>query len=357
MSELTLQCRHRFASSFEIDLDLALEVRFTALFGPSGSGKSSVLSMIAGLLRPDQGKILIAGHTLLDTAAGVCLPPEARRVGIVFQDSLLFPHLTVGDNLRYGQRRRSGARPSFDFGRVVEVLELSHLTKRSTENLSGGERQRVAIGRALLSGPEILLMDEPLASLDAALKARVLGYVERVVEEWQVPTLFVTHAQADVRRAADQVILLEKGRLIASGPPEETLSRPEPLGWADSAGPVNLLRISALETRDGVRMASIGEQELQLPPAMAGAASPSFVQFSPADVVLSREDVRDLSARNHLQGRVRQLRAVDRGLFAAIDVGEILWVILTPQAARELRLEVGSEVVCLLKTHSLSAVE
>jgi molybdate transport system ATP-binding protein len=225
MSTLQFKCRHRYQDGFQIEVDLEVDVRFTALFGPSGSGKTSILSMIAGLLRPQYGVIRVAGQTLLDTGAGLCLPPEARGVGVVFQDSLLFPHLTVDANLRYGARWRRAKRRSVELDRVVEVLEIERLLGRYPRNLSGGERQRVALGRALLSGPGLLLMDEPLASLDSALKGRVLAYLERVASEWDIPTLFVTHSRADVRRAADRVVLIERGRLHGCGPVGEILTR------------------------------------------------------------------------------------------------------------------------------------
>ena len=205
---LNFACRHRYPSGFDIDLTFEVDRRFTALFGPSGSGKTSILSMIAGFLRPNAGTIRVSGRTLADTAADVWLPPEQRCVGIVCQDSLLFPHLTVEGNLRYGLRHRRRPRRAIEFSRVAEVLEIGPLLGRSAQSLSGGERQRVALGRAPLSSPEILLMDEPLASLDAPLRVKILTYLERVVAEWNLPTLYVTHAQAEVRRAAEWVVII-----------------------------------------------------------------------------------------------------------------------------------------------------
>ena len=353
MPLLSFRCEHRFPGGFQFQAAFDLDHRFTALFGPSGSGKTSILNMIAGFLRPQNGTIRLAGRILLDTAQGRSLPPEKRRVGMVFQDSLLFPHLTVEGNLRYGEHRRRRELRKLEFARVVDVLEIGCLLKRFPQNLSGGERQRVALGRALLSGAEMLLMDEPLASLDATLKDRVLAYLERVVAEWDIPTLFVTHAQAEVRRAAGWVIVLENGRLIGSGTPEEALSRPEPLGWRNSAGPVNLLRLERVESHDGRLTAHIGDQLLTLPPWEGPGDLPSFVEFSPTDVVLSREDVSGLTARNHLRGCVRKLIPLRHAVFAAIDIGQILWAQVTPQAAAELGLQPGASVTCFLKAHSL----
>ncbi len=356
MSVLSFRCRHAYPAGFHLEAGFDVDHPFTALFGPSGSGKTSILNMIAGLLRPQQGTIRLGDRVLLDTARGLSLPPEKRHVGVVFQDSLLFPHLAVEGNLRYGQRRRDKRGRMLSFARVVEVLEIGPILPRFPRNLSGGERQRVALGRALLSGPELLLMDEPLASLDSALRDRVLTYLERAVAEWNIPTLFVTHAQAEVRRAAQWVVLLEKGRLVGAGTPEDALSQPGPLAWTDSAGPVNLLRLENVESREGSCTARIGNQVLQLPPCGKDSALPSFVQFSPTDVVLARQEVAGLSVRNHLRGKVCRLIPTPRALFVAVDIGRIIWAEVTPQAAAELELQLGAEVVCLVKAHGLVAI-
>ncbi len=355
MALLEFQCDHQYPSGFRFALAFTLCRRFTALFGPSGCGKTSILSVIAGFLRPQQGRVVVGERTLLDTPRGICLRPERRHVGFVFQDGLLFPHLTVEGNLRYGQRHRRSRRV-VDFHRVVEVLEIGHLLKRKPRHLSGGEQQRVALGRALLSGPELLLMDEPLAALDMPLKMRILDYLQRAVAEWSVPTLFVTHEQAMVRRAAEWVVVVREGQLVAAGPPDEALGRPETLAWANAAGPVNLLRVGEVESRDGQMVARLGTQRLVLP--LQAAAGPiRFVQFAPADVILSRHDVSGLSARNHLQGRVERIVDLGEAVFVAVDVGQVLWAEVTPQAAAELELQPGCEVTCLVKAHRLSVIE
>ena len=275
---------------------------------------------------------------------------------MVFQDHLLFPHLTVAANLRYGQRRPNHRHRSIQLPRVAEVLEIGGLLNRYPNKLSGGERQRVALGRALLSGPELLLMDEPLASLDAPLKARVLAYLERIVVEWKIPTLFVTHGQAEVRRLADWVVVVEQGRVVATGTPDDALSRPEPLGWKNSIGPVNLLRLEQVELCGNHATGRVGSQLLYFPLEAPPSSSPLFVQFSPTDVTLSRHDVPGLSTRNHLRGRVCQLVPVDQGVFVAVDIGQIIWAEVTPEAAAELDLQPGREVTCLLKAHSLRTI-
>jgi molybdate transport system ATP-binding protein len=213
VSLLEFSCRLTYPSGFCLDAAFDTDAQVTALVGPSGSGKTSILSLLAGLRRPDQGLIRLDGRVLCDTAAGVNLLPEARRVGYVFQDHLLFPHLSVRRNLLYGWRRRPREARPLDPGRVFRVLELDELLDRLPHTLSGGQRQRVALGRALLCGPQVLLLDEPLASVDDALKDRVLDYVENVLREWQVPTLYVTHNAAEVQRLARRVVRLEGGKV------------------------------------------------------------------------------------------------------------------------------------------------
>jgi molybdate transport system ATP-binding protein len=224
MPLLEFSCQLRYPSGFRVEPTFVTEAPVTALFGPSGSGKTSILSMIAGLRRPDAGLIRVGERPLFDSRAGVNLPPEKRRVGYVFQDHLLFPHLDVRGNLLYGWRRRGRDARAVDFDKVVRMLELSDLLGRLPHALSGGQRQRVALGRGLLCGPDLLLLDEPLSSLDEGLKQRVLDYIRRVLEEWRVPTLYVTHNPAEVGKIAGWVVRIEQGRVTATGAPEDVLT-------------------------------------------------------------------------------------------------------------------------------------
>jgi molybdate transport system ATP-binding protein len=209
MGRLGFRCAHRYPAGFRLDAEFELEDGVTALVGPSGSGKSTILSMIAGILRPDAGLIRLGDRVLLDTTRGIHLPPEKRGVAVVFQDHLLFPHLSVEGNLRFGLKRRPPR--TIDFHRVLDVLELHGMLHRSPGTLSGGERQRVALGRALLRGPELLLMDEPLAALDAKLKEQILAYLAQSFAEWRIPTLFVSHDAADTRAIASRRIVINAG--------------------------------------------------------------------------------------------------------------------------------------------------
>ncbi|MFD0935979.1 molybdenum ABC transporter ATP-binding protein, partial [Methylobacterium trifolii] len=212
-------------SGFSLDVAFTAGGGLTALFGRSGSGKTTVIDLIAGLARPDRGRIVVGGETLLDSARGLRLPVHRRRVGVVFQDARLLPHLSVRRNLGYG-RYFSGARhDAAEFEAVTGMLVLGHLLDRQAAGLSGGERQRVAIGRALLAKPRLLLMDEPLAALDEARKAEILPYIERLRDEAGVPIVYVSHAVAEVARLANTVVVLEHGRVAAAGPAEAILRR------------------------------------------------------------------------------------------------------------------------------------
>ena len=222
MSHLSFACRHRFPDGFELDVAFECDRRVTSLFGHSGSGKSSILSILAGLFKADYARIQLGDRLIADTGQKLFTRPEHRRIGFVFQDHLLFPHMTVDANLNYGAGRASGG-TDISYDRVVEVLELRDLLGRRPGSLSGGQRQRVALGRALLSRPELLLMDEPLAALDEELKSRILDYLQRVIEEWHIPTLFVSHGQTEVRRLAEWVYVVHAGHITGQGRPSEAL--------------------------------------------------------------------------------------------------------------------------------------
>ena len=213
----------RLAARFET------EARVTALFGPSGAGKTTIINMIAGLVAPDRGRIMYHGKLLFDAAGKVNLPPYRRRFGYVFQDGRLFPHLTVRGNLEYGRRMYRLKRDPGELERIVAMLDIAHLADRRPGKLSGGERQRVAIGRALLMRPQLLLLDEPLASLDAARKAEIMPYLERLRDEAQVPMIYVTHQAEDARRLASMVVRVEAGRVAAVGGLELLAANPQQL--------------------------------------------------------------------------------------------------------------------------------
>lgn len=208
MSVLRFDCRFRYASGFALDLAFVADRGVTALVGPSGSGKTTVLNLIAGLLAPADGVIALADAVLFDSPTGVNLPPDRRGIGYIFQDYQLFPHMSVAQNLSYGQRRAKRGGANFDH--VVETLELGELLRRAPASLSGGQKQRVAVGRALLCSPRLLLLDEPLNALDAELRQNIAKYLARVIAEFQIPGLLVSHDKESVAALADEVVTLAR---------------------------------------------------------------------------------------------------------------------------------------------------
>jgi molybdate transport system ATP-binding protein len=304
---LSVALRHRF-EGFALDAAFEAPPGVTVLFGRSGSGKTTIVNAVAGLLRPAAGRIAVDGATLLYTARGVFLPPHRRRVGYVFQEGRLFPHLTVRRNLLYGRWFAPKDAPRADFGRIVEMLGIGPLLDRRPGALSGGEKQRVAIGRALLSSPRLILADEPLAALDEARKAEILPYFERLRDEAAAPILYVSHAAAEVARLATTVVALEAGRVARIGPAAEVLSDPAvtPLG-ARAAGAVIEARVAAHHA-DGLTELEAGGARLFLPRAAQAPGSVVRVRVPAHDVMLSLSRPEGLSALNVIPARIEAVR-------------------------------------------------
>jgi molybdate transport system ATP-binding protein len=326
----------------------------TVVMGPSGAGKTSLLEAVAGLRPRARGRITLGARVLLDSAAGVALAPEARRVGYVPQDAGLFPHLSALDNVRFGARGRAGRVES-----AVRMLELEPLLARRPASLSGGEKQRVALARALAAEPDALLFDEPLAALDVGLRERVLPYLLRVRDEWRVPLLYVTHNVGEALALQGEVLLLEAGRVAAQGAALELLGTP---GLAREAqdGLENLLpgRVSGHDEAGGVTRVEIaGGQRLSAPlDARHAVGSGVTLAVRADDVLLAAEAPRALSARNVLPARVLSRRRVGPDVLVrcALDGGGLPWLVrVTPAAAADLGLEDGQAVFVAVKSHSL----
>jgi molybdate transport system ATP-binding protein len=250
---LEVDIEHRLGA-FELDIHFCSGRGLTALFGRSGAGKTSVVNAIAGLVRPNRGRIVVDGVVLVDTERGIRAPAHRRRVGYVFQESRLFPHLTVRQNLLFGRWFARGFAPAAPLDDVVDLLGIGALLDRRPGQLSGGEKQRVAIGRALLAGPRLLLMDEPLASLDARRKDEILPYIERLRDQTSVPIVYVSHAVAEVTRLASTIVLISDGRVRAVGPVQEVMGRAElyPMAGRFEAGAVLAVRVAAHDARWGL---------------------------------------------------------------------------------------------------------
>lgn len=326
----------------------------TALFGPSGAGKSLTLAAIAGALRPQAGRIAIGGEVLFDRSSGVNLPMKRRAVGWAFQDGRLFPHLDVEANLRYGLGRAKGRPHRVDFDQVVEVLDIARLLHRRPRDLSGGERQRVGVGRALLSQPRLLLMDEPLSALDAARKAEILPFLEGL-KSFDLPILYVTHSLAEVLRLADRLVLLDGGAVRTEGALPDLLGRADiPLlsDRADVAAALDTV-VRSHDAARGLTHLTAAGIELLTPmlDRPAGAAVRAVVLAR--DVLLAVEEPRGLSARNHLPAHIEALTPrADGSVLARLSVGDggVLLSAVTRDAVDALGLAIGRQVWAVLKS-------
>ncbi|MGG5817400.1 molybdenum ABC transporter ATP-binding protein [Falsiroseomonas sp. HW251] len=350
---LEVALRHRFGpDGFALDVGFAVPAAgVTALFGPSGCGKTTVLSAVAGLLRPQSGRIAVGSTALLDTARGLDLPAERRRCAVVFQDARLFPHLSVATNLRYGLRRapRDAEGPGFE--EVVALLGLDHLLARRPAGLSGGERQRVALGRALLARPRLLLMDEPLASLDAARRGEVLPFLARLRDVARLPILLVTHALEEVDALADTLVLMERGRALAVGAVEELAARTDlPLAWRRDAG-VLVTCVVAEPRGELIRLVFDGG-ELLTSHRPGPPGTRLRLRLRARDVSVATEAPRGVSIRNILPATLAAIApgGEPQEVFLRLLVGPTpILARVTREAVAELGLREGQAIFALIK--------
>ena len=342
---------------FQLQVDFAVPAGLTVLFGRSGSGKTSVINAVAGLLRPDQGQITLAGETVFDSARALNLPTHRRQLGYIFQDARLFPHLSVQQNLHYGRWMRR-ADPKLH-AHVIEMLGLGALLARRPAQLSGGEKSRVAIGRALLSGPRILLADEPLAALDEERKSEILPYFERLRDEFNIPILYVTHSPAEVARLATTVVALENGRSVAVGTATDILGDPTitPLG-ARSAGAVVQAVITA-QHADGLTEISANGVVLFVPRVPGQRGQKLRVRVAAHDVILASTPPTGLSALNIVAGSVVDIRVgAGPGALLALDTqaGRLL-ARVTRRSMAAMGLQVGSRAYAVIKPGAMAPEE
>ncbi|MCH7957593.1 MAG: molybdenum ABC transporter ATP-binding protein [Proteobacteria bacterium] len=348
---LTVDVGRRFGD-FRLDVRFTAEGGLTALFGRSGAGKTSLINLLAGLERPERGRISVGGHVLFDADAGIDVAPERRRLGYVFQEGRLFPHMSVRGNLTYGRRLSPPDGHGQDFDHVVDLLDLRRLLARRPRTLSGGEKQRVAIGRALLANPRLLLMDEPLASVDAARKDEILSFIERLRDEVKLPIVYVSHAMDDIIRLADTMVILSDGAVVAAGAVEDLMSRIDlrPHTGRYEAGAVLAVTVAGQDLTFGLTELAFGANRLVVPRLDLPAGTALRVRIRARDVSLCLTPPVGISVLNIFKGRIVEIET-GAGPMADVrlDIGAPLIARVTRRSLHEMALEPGKTVHALIK--------
>ncbi|MBI4220249.1 MAG: molybdenum ABC transporter ATP-binding protein [Chloroflexi bacterium] len=347
------------SGDFVLDVHAECGPGITAIFGPSGSGKTTTLNCIAGLVTPDSGEVELAGRTLYSSRSRVNLPPERRRIGYVFQEGALFPHLTVGQNIRFGYDRTPRPERRLDPDHLVELLGLGPMLDRLPQSLSGGERQRVGIARALATSPQCLLLDEPLAALDVRLGGIVLAYLRRVRRELRIPMIYVSHHVSTVLALADHALLFSDGRVIKSGRPAQVVLDAVSAAATEFGFLDNVLDGRVLDPGDDLRpgRVKVGDAELVTQALAMPQNATVEIYIGAAEIILAGARPERLSARNIVEARITQVeRSRGRALVTA-DIGVPLLVQVTQAALEELRIREGGSVFLVFKSTSIGVVE
>jgi molybdate transport system ATP-binding protein len=355
---LTAHIRHHFRG-FRLEMEFSINrPGLTALFGPSGSGKSTCINLISGLLKPESGYIEINGKSVFDSASGLNLPARCRRVGYVFQDARLFPHLSVTRNLDFGARRSPDPPSQAERSHIIEMLGIGHLLERRPAGLSGGERQRVALGRALLMKPRLLLLDEPLAALDQARKEEVLPHLERLRDEARIPIVLVSHALDDVARLADDIVVVNEGRSIAAGPVDEILSRLDLLPLTGQSESMSVIVADVLrhDMQGGLTELGFNGGRLWVARIDSDPGTQVRLRIAARDVILALQPPSHISATNMIHGQVAEILS-GPGPYCDIRLicgGSILLARITRRSAERLGLVKGSEAIAVIKAVSVN---
>ncbi|MGH7772348.1 MAG: molybdenum ABC transporter ATP-binding protein [Candidatus Binatia bacterium] len=343
--------------SFAVDIDVSFESRVTSIFGPSGAGKTSLLDAIAGLRAMSSGEIEIGGRLLYSSSREIDLSPQERSIGYVPQEGALFPHLSVRKNVLFGAKRKAGFNNAsgISLEHVTAVLEIGNLLDQPVVHLSGGEWQRVALARAILSRPQLLLLDEPLASLDIGLKERIIPYLRRVRDEFAIPMIYVTHNPTEVLSLADWVIVIREGRLVTQGIPGEVLMSGRVLSYLDEEQVENVFNVHLLDSdpkagRSRVRLDS--GKELFIP-YTGGTTNMSLqIRIRGDDILVAKKQPEEISAGNVLRGMIVGIETINGQSILRVDAGAIFCVRLTTSAVERLNLLEGQEIFLVIKTRS-----
>ena len=356
---LAVRVQKRFVGEgrdFQLDVSFRVPPGISILFGSSGAGKTTLLDCIAGLVTPDSGRIATGGSVLFESDQRTNVPVQRRKIGYVFQDLALFPHLTAGSNVEYGITGRSLSERRRRSDQMLESFRIAHVRQQKPGQISGGERQRVALARALVTDPCVLLLDEPLTALDAPTKSKIIDDLRAWNAAHPIPILYVTHSRDEVFALGERVLVLENGKMIVQGTPHEVMSAPRQETVAQLAGFENILAaavIAAHEDRGTMTCRIVGSKvELETPLVRAEAGSPLRVGIRAGDILLATVEPRGLSARNVIPGKLHSLEQRDVIVVARVDCGIEMEVHLTLAARDSLQLQAGREVWLVVKTHS-----
>ena len=336
--------------NFELDVAGRFSSGITAVFGPSGAGKSTLLACLAGMTTPDSGYFRLDGETLFASDEGVRRAPHSIRSVMVFQDGMLFPHMTVRENVEYGYRLTAPERRVIDPDELCDFLGINGMMDRYPSTLSGGERQRVALARGVATSPRLLLLDEPVASLDTRLRNEVVTYLKRVHDRYEIPMIYVSHSLSDVMALAPEALVLERGRVKSFGPVVDLVAEMASLTRVDR-GDIDNLYVGTVQASGAI---SVGDVDLVARSDGYLAGDRVTVSISASDIMLSLERPGSISARNILPGTVRRVEIGDYAAFAFVDTGAEFVVELTSDAVAALGVKSGSEVYVIFKTSSIT---
>jgi molybdate transport system ATP-binding protein len=357
---LTVTVVKRLSTQFALDVSFSAPPGITILFGASGSGKTTVLRTVAGLARPDSGRIAIGDTTLFDRAAGVDVPVQERRVGYVFQQLALFPHMSIADNIEYGLHRVHVRERQERVAAIASSFRITGVLHRRPGQASGGERQRAALARALVTDPSLLLLDEPLSGLDQPIQSRIIEDLRRWNGEHRIPVLYVTHTHREVFALGERVVVLESGRVLASGAPHDVLEQPPHESLATPAGFENVFDGTVVDRRSAAGTMSCrlsaDDVELEVPLSTAQVGTTVRIAIRAGDILVANQEPRGLSARNILRGRLLHVRREGATMIASVDAGRPFIVHLTPAAFDALGLVAGAPLWLIIKTYSCRIV-
>ncbi len=343
--------------AFELEANFSLDKPVTGLFGSSGSGKSTLLNMVAGLAHPDKGWLKLGDKHLFHSHKNINLSPNKRDVGVVFQDSQLFPHMSVSQNLLYGYKRTLRNQRRFKKNEIIDLLEIGHLLKKRPLQLSGGEKQRVGLGRALLASPKFLMLDEPLASLDQGLKGQILPFLKRVKDELELPMVYISHSMEEILHLTDQLVVINKGRILGAGHFYDVIKADAVQGVANTMGLENILTVTvkAHDIPCGHTIVDHHGRQLLLPLSDKMCVGDTcYIAVRSNEISIAKHHIAHISIQNQIKGQIINFNQNSSYTAIQIDIGTPIFVDITAKAFHDLALTLNEEVHWLIKAQSFS---